>query len=33
MTMGGLAGATFVIANSCVEANKYVTAGSCFNKR
>eukprot|EP00045_Choanoeca_perplexa_P012302 m.133767 g.133767 ORF g.133767 m.133767 type:complete len:487 (+) comp15955_c0_seq1:525-1985(+) len=26
-------GAKFVIANSCVEANKYVTAGSCFNKR
>lgn len=26
-------GAVFVISNSCVTANKYVSAGSCFNKR
>lgn len=26
-------GAVFVIANSCVEASKYVSAGSCYNKR
>ena len=26
-------GAVFVIANSLVEASKYVTAGSCYNKR
>lgn len=26
-------GGVFVISNSCVEANKYVTAGSCYNKR
>ena len=26
-------GGAFVIASSLVEANKYVTAGSCFNKR
>jgi len=27
------AGAVFVISNSCVTANKYVSAGSCYNKR
>lgn len=26
-------GAVFVISNSLVEANKYVSAGSCYNKR
>lgn len=28
-----IAGAVFVISNSCVTANKYVSAGSCYNKR
>eukprot|EP00049_Salpingoeca_infusionum_P019048 m.359901 g.359901 ORF g.359901 m.359901 type:complete len:457 (+) comp18808_c0_seq1:152-1522(+) len=26
-------GGIFVVSNSCVEAHKYVSAGSCFNKR
>ena len=26
-------GAVFVIANSLVDADKYITAGSCYNKR